>query len=89
MKIRTELLGGAIVDKLEKEWINCHSSTSYNATGVVWVSKEAENSNNAGSFGLVRFFLPKPEKTSKNCYKMDVFLLIFWLLKDFYTLAGK
>ena len=35
MKIRVELLGGATIDKIEKEWINCHSSTSCNATWVL------------------------------------------------------
>ena len=78
-----------LLPNLKKERINCHISTSCNATGVLWVSKEAENSNNARLFGLVCYFSPKPEKTLKNCPNMGAFVSIFWLFKDFFILVGK
>ena len=74
---------------LENEWINCHIFTSCNATEMLWVSKEAKNSYKARLFGLVRYFSPKPEKTLKNCQKMDAFASIFRFFKDFYPLVGK
>ena len=64
-------------------------STISNATWMLWVSKEAENSNKARNFSLMRYFPPKPEKTSKNCQKMSIFSSFFEFFADFFILAGK
>lgn len=60
-------------------------STSCYATGVLWVSKEAENCNKANHFSLMLYFSPKPEKTSKSYQKMSIFSS-FLVFTDFFIL---
>ena len=49
------------------------------------MSKGVENSDKPRLFGLVRYFSPKPKKTSKNCQKMGAFVSNLGFFKDFYT----
>ena len=78
-----------LTQNLKNEGMNYDICTICNATGVFWVSKEAENSNKARHFSLMRYFSPKPEKTSKNCQKMSIFSSFFEFFQDFQLLAGK
>ena len=54
------------MQNLKNRGINYNISTSCDATGLLWVSKEADNSHKARHFSLMRYFSPKLEKTQKT-----------------------